>query len=485
MSYTPRSQQIKGAFGESIVAQKTPLVQISNKYQIDPSLINILENFSATGGTVDNNGNLFRCQTGTSVGGYGVIRSKTAVNYSAGEGIEASFTAKFTTGIPLSLQFGGLFSLTETVAFGYDGADFSCLHSYGGVAEVQKIEITVTGAGTCNVTLDGVAAAGITVTSSTVQTNAEEIRAALANDAAVNGAWRFEQIDNSVYCIARNVGNKTGSFTITGGVTATITERTSGVLKTDAHTSQTNWNRTTSPFAGFDPTKMNVYKVRYGYLGAANIDFFVYDSSRGEFILVHSIEWANNNSITHLGHPDLKIGWTAASLGASGTNLTVEGASGSIEIEGLDRVENDTHAIEAIQPAVGLSLVNVATVKSRIVFADRFNLGRVRPLRVSIDNDHTKGLLVEIYKNATIGGTQNFQLVDEFNNLVAYDTLGTTVTGGDLVDGVAVPANGSVSVNLDEITPLLLPEDTLTIAAKTASGTGASVTAIFTWREDK
>jgi hypothetical protein len=186
-----------GAFGEQITSHKTPIVQIANKYQIDPAESQDLEIFEATGGSADNDANMFRCQTGTSAGAYGVVRSKETLNYRAGQGVEAMMTASFTTGIASSLQFAGMFSLTETLAFGYDGADFSVIHEYNGQAEIQLITVTVTGAGTCTVTLDGTASAGIAVTNSTVQTNAREIADGLKADTLAN-SWRFEQVDDMV-----------------------------------------------------------------------------------------------------------------------------------------------------------------------------------------------------------------------------------------------------------------------------------------------
>ncbi|MHA2248251.1 MAG: hypothetical protein ACXADY_25095, partial [Candidatus Hodarchaeales archaeon] len=410
------ADNIIGAFGEQIVANKTPVVQISNKYQQDPDVMDLIEIFEATGGSADNLTNMFRCQTGASVGGYGVCRSRDTLNYKAGEGVEALFTAKFTTGIALSLQFGGLFSLTETLAFGYDGVDFSCLHSYNGAAEVQEIEVTVTGAGTCTVELD-TDSVGITVTNTDVQTNAEEIRAGLEADGTIGAKWRFEQVDAKVFCISRSVGDKTGSFSISGGVTATITEKTAGVVKTDNHTAQASWNITTDPFTGFDPTELNIYRIQFGYLGIANILFSIYDPTTRSFIPVHQIEWANANSVPHLGSPNLKIGWTAASLGSSGTNLTVCGASAAIMLEGKRESSNQGFANENTVLAVGTTLTNLITLKNRIVFNDRFNLGKIQPLLVSVNNDHNKGAIVEIILNPDIAGTQNFQYEEEHNSL--------------------------------------------------------------------
>jgi len=471
-----------GSFGERITAELTPEVQISNKYQQDPAVLNNLEIFEATGGSADNNGNLFRCQTGISVGGYGVVRSKDNVIYKAGEGIEARFTASFTTGVSNSLQFGGLFSLTDTVAFGYDGVNFSCLHSYGGAAEVQLITVTATGAGTCTVTLDDDAKA-ITVTNSDVQTNAREIADGLEADGTISGKWRIEQVDDKVYVIGKAAADKTGTFSISGGVTATIVEQTAGAAKSDGHVAQSSWNITADPFTGFDPTRLNVYKITFGYLGVANITFSIYNPNTGRFVAVNQIEWSNANTTTHISQPDLKIGWTAASLGST-TNLTVLGASGFAAIQGKRIVKATAYAADASRASVGTSLLPIITVKNRVVYADRFNLSKVEPLQLSVDNDHTKGTIIEVYINATLTA-ENYQFEDEDNSVAIYDSTSATISGGSLVESFIIGNGDSGTVNIKDLGIILLPEDTLTLAAKTVSGSGATVTAAITWKEEK
>ena len=485
MSFIPsENKNVYGAFGEQITTHKTPIVQIANKYQIDPSLLNDLETFEATGGSADNNANLFRCQTGTSVGGYGVVRSLETLNYRAGQGIEAQITGAFTTGIALSLQFAGMFNISDTLAFGYDGTDFSCLHSYGGVAEVQLITVTAAGAGTCTVTLDGTASSGITVTNITTQINANEIRAGLEADALAS-SWRFEQIDSTVYCIAKSVGDKTGTMSISGGVTASIAEKTAGVAQTDNHTAQASWNVTTTPFASFDPTKLNIYKIQFGYLGIANIEYSIYNPNTGAFVLVHQVEWANVQVITHISNPNFKIGWTSASLGASGTNLTVQGASASIMLEGDEVIKNNTFADENTVSSVGTSLKPLLTIKNRTIYGDRYNLGKVIPLTISVNNDHTKGAIIEVFRNSTITGTPNYQFEDEYNSIAAVDKSSTAISGGVLIDAFTVESGGSKELDLSVLNTELLPDSTFTIAGKTVQGTGAEMTATIAWKEIK
>ncbi len=483
--YTSQKKAQTAAFGEAITTTITQLVQIANKYAIDPANLNNLETFEATGGSADNLGNLFRCQTGTSVGGYGVVRSLDNIIYSAGQGVEARFTASFTTGVALSLQFGGMFSITDTIAFGYDGIDFGIIHEHHGKAEVQLITVTATGAGTCVVTLNGVAATGITVTSSNVQENAYEICKGLTIDAAVNVAWRFEHIDDKIYAIAKSTGDKTGTMSITGGVTANIVEKTAGVDKTKSNVAQASWNRSIAPFAGFDPTKLNVYKITYGYLGVANIEYSVYNPSTSDWVLVHSVEWSNNYNITHLRSPDLKIGWTATSLGASGTNLTVTGASASMGVQGGESDVVDTFAETNSVAGITTTFTPIMSLKNRLVYGDKFNLGKIRLLLVSISNDHTKPLIVEVIKNATLTGVPNWQFEDEFNSIATIEKAATGYTGGITVEATTIGKDGSTDLDLTKIFTQLNEEETLTIIAKTDSGTAVTTGVALTWQEKK
>lgn len=86
----------QSAFGEHVMLPVVNEVIASAAYGV---IDNRCEVFSATGGSTDVNDNLFRCQSGTSVGGYGVIRTKDAIVYHPREAIRGRITGMFTTGI--------------------------------------------------------------------------------------------------------------------------------------------------------------------------------------------------------------------------------------------------------------------------------------------------------------------------------------------------------------------------------------------------
>jgi hypothetical protein len=487
MSIISTDQTLKSVFGEQVTVQPTPLIQISNQYGLDPSLRDDLETFEATGGSADSNGNVFRCQTGTSVGGYGVIRSKEVAVYRAGQGVEARFTAAFTSGVALSLQLAGLFSLTETAAFGYDGADFGILHEYDGAAEVQRLSMTATPSGgeTATITLDGDAFT-TSLTNSDLATNAFEIEAAAKADGTINAKWRIEQEGDDVVFISKSVGNKTGTMSFSSSTaTATLTEAAAGAAKSSLNVAQASWNITTTPFVGFDETMLNLYRIEYGYLGAVSMVFSIYNPSTGFFVPVHRQEWANSYSTPIFGNPDMKIGWTSASLGASGTNLTVTGASAYVAVAGENVFRNQSYADTNTVASVGGTFTPLITIKNRITLGEKFNLGKIAVIEISVENEHTKSSTVEIIINGTLTGVCNFQLVDNVNSIALIDKASTGISGGRIVSSFQVASNGEKTEDLSKFFIELLPEDTLTVAAAANTGTASNINVSINWIEEK
>ena len=475
----------QSAFGEHVMLPVVNEVVASAAYGV---IDDRLEVFSATGGSTDVNDNLLRCQTGASIGGYGVIRTKQSIIYHPGEAIRGRITGMFTAGVANSLQFAGLFSLTETLAFGYDGADFGIIYERHGKAECQEIEVTgaAGGAESATVTLGGDAATA-NLTATTAAGNAFEIARDCNADATLGAKWNFFQNGDKVIAVAKSVGDKTGTMSFSSATaTATVTEKQAGALKTKTLIKRADWNMNTDYV--IDPTKLNIYQIDYGYLGSSSITFSVYDHAASHFIPVHRIE-NKDLTKTSIGNPSLKIGWTAASLGSSGTNLVTQGGSASIQKIAIEhQLESGSRAVDFSKTGIGQTLTNIITLRNRGHYGYRYNLGNVLPLAFSVNHETSgkKGLLVEIIKNATIAGVPNFTYSNENDSIVEYDTAGTTVTNGELISSFVIEANGSLYLDIADKIDGLLPRETLTVAALQI-GTGAtdSTDASISWKEDK
>ncbi len=119
------------AFGEPLAIIPTAVVQLDAIYGITSDVIQTYNN--GTGSSAGSNTQLFRVESGTTQGGYGVLRSKRFIRYRPGQGVVTRFTAAFTQGVASSLQFAGLANQENRVAFGFNGDRFGiCLNNISG-----------------------------------------------------------------------------------------------------------------------------------------------------------------------------------------------------------------------------------------------------------------------------------------------------------------------------------------------------------------
>ena len=464
-------------FGEASIAENSPFVQAAPVYNFTPSNF---RNFTATGGTAGVENKMFKVSTGTSAGGYGAVQSFRSINYKPGEGGMARFTGLFESNVATSWQGVGLISIGDEISFGYNGTSFGVWHRYGGLAEVRTITVTgAAGGGGENLTLT-LNDTGYTIplTSGTVEHNAYEIAEWLKNNQSV---WEADQVDDTVIIMAASDGAKSGAYTFSSSTaTGSIAQDTAGVTKTSDFVAQTSWNRNT--MSSLDPTKGNVFQVQYQYLGFGDIKYFVESPETGDFVLVHTIEYANNNTTPSLGNPSLKLGLYAVSLGST-TDLVVRSGSMAGFTQGK-RVKTRNPRAYANTQTVSTSLTNILTVRNRYTYNGYVNQVEVEPLFLTIASESGKNVLVEVRASSDPAVEQNFTNVG--TNLVTdVDTTAVTgITGGRLLTSFVVAGNSTVTVDLSKFEIRLPPSLYFVIQGSVTSGANSSVSAALTWYED-
>jgi hypothetical protein len=462
------------SFGDDIAESMEPVSQISAQYGI----LNDLETFNATGGTVTTSDNMYVCSTGTNVGGYGVIRTKRPTIYREGQGLMTRFTALFDSAnaVANSLQFAGLFSGQDTIAFGYRGTDFGILFDTYGSQEIRKLTFTAATSGNLSLTLNSVLYT-IPLTTGTNAFNAYEVEAWLNANQSV---WDAQQVGDSVFIRNRNSATAGGTYSVTGaGFTGTLTQEQSGAAKTESTILEADWN---GESVSFDKSKGNVFMIKVPYLGFGPISFFIMDSS-GEFKRVHTIKYQNNNTKPSLSNRALKVGWTAASLGST-ADIKVKGASAGTFIEGRSVLNRIAQAKSNENASVGNTFEAILTLKALESFNGKAMLGRIVIERLGISTDASKEVVVKLLKNATLG-TTNYIYHSEGESVVIYDTGNHADTGNaHAIYGTQVSGGGDREVSLKDIKIDFYANETITVYAKVVSGAAANVTATLVWRED-
>ena len=480
------------AFGSLSVSQSRPEVQIDAVYGLREKTD--VEVFTATGGAVvaenTGTGTEFKCSTGTSVGGYGLVRSRRSTSYRPGQGMLMRWTARYDTPIPLSLQRSGAINAENEISFGYIGTDFGIFKKANGRLEIQTLTVTAGAGGseTATITLDGVAY-NVNLTAGTAAHNAFEI--ASSSNFGAGTAWVASQNGDTVVFLAQALGDKVGAMSFSSATaTGTLSETQAGALSTDEFILQEDWNIDQMDGAGpsgmaLDPQKGNVFQVKLQYLGYGAITFFIEHDITGEFVPVHIIQYANNNTSPSVGNPSFKIGWFAASAGST-TDLSIYGASGYIGVEGEQQPRRLPEAQVADKSGVGTNYTNILSIRNSRTFNGKVNLAEILPSNVNVAVDGTKISQYQVILNAELGGEPNWTYEDFNNSIVEYDTAGTTATIGtnsQLILAGTLGKTGSAGLLVQDFDLHLVPGDTITVAVRTTSGTTEAAAAI-TWLED-
>jgi hypothetical protein len=463
------------SFGQVNTSEETPTLQAHFAYDLSP--VNF-RTFTGTGGSATFTDGMATVQSGTSVGGYGVIRTLRSVIYRAGQAGVARFTAKFTAGVANSGQIAGLFNIGDGFCFGYNGTSFGILYRHGGVSESRVIEVTGASGGSTNLTLTlNSVAYVIPLTSGTVQHNAYEIATWLESNQSV---WNAYQNDDTVVIISNTDGALSGTYSYSHATsTGTITQTRAGVTKTEDWTARASWNENTVSW--IDPTKLNVFEVHYPYLGAGNVTFWVMDNETDQMIKVHTLRYANLNTVPSLRNPSLRIGIASYSLGST-TNLTTQSASVFGGMQGKQSFTRNPRAVSATKNSNSTTAQAILSVRNREVFNGYYNQGEIQPLILSLFNGSTsRAVVFEISTSATLGGEPNWQYLGD-SLITEYDISATTATGGNPLFQFTVAPNTAERININEFRTRLPPTIVMTISARqlsaggTASDWGVSVT---------
>jgi hypothetical protein len=488
------------AFGEPLAISPTAVIQLDAIYGTTTDVIQTYANGSGSqAGAISQE---FVVETGTTQGGYGVLRSKRFLRYRPGQGIVSRFTAAFTTGVAGSLQFAGLANQENRLAFGYDGTRFGICRSTGGKATIYLMTMTAAPGATqtATITLNGVA---YTVTLG--NTTSDVAVQAITNRAGGYGGWLFQQTDGAMLWLAPTLGpmNGTFSFTSTGNATATFTLKQVGIAQTDYWTYQENWNidrmdgsktiDTNPSGMTLDHTKLNVYQIGLRWLGVGVISFAMEDQASGTLVYVHREYYTNQHRVPHILNPSFKITYAAYNI-TNTTNLTVIGASmygaveGTIHLNELTRswsasksslTQNVTHHMLTIKNAVvtnGLAGANngnyVINTKEAIIKSLSVSVQATDPSQVFLFFEPTSFSSTHLYNNIPSANEVHSEATGNFNN--AIDT--PVYTG-------LLAINGTINIDLSPYRITIPPGSQVSIAVRSTNGI-TQCTAALVWSED-
>lgn len=475
----------KTAFGELATSELTPVSQFSAQYGVLSTLFTVTD--TELSGTTSVMDEMFTCETGLTSDGFASILSKRSLNYKPGQGILARLTAIFSPAVSGSTQAAGLLTAENSYTFGCFDGEFGIAHSFGGRDELQELTLTAgaSGSESASVTIDGTVYI-IPITAASAEVNAFEI--AIYLKAQVMG---YDFSSNANQVVAQSVlPFPQAAFAYSSATSSGAwVQLVSGSENTVAFTPQADWNIDTrlngDAQAILNPEKGNVYQIRYKYLGFGAVSFYVEDSLSGDLVLVHRISYANLNTSTNVTNPSFRVGWIARNQGNT-SNVKIQGASVGMFIEGKSVRHGLVKSDSVDQIGIGSTLTNLISLRNRLTFGNKVNRADIYPTLATGSTQSNKFAFFKIILNPVFADPVIFEYASKNNSIAETTKDAVGITGGAEVGTIVVSAGSSQQVRFnmsDEIT-VLLPGDTLCLAAVVPSGAAADCQTSFIWQED-
>lgn len=483
------------AFGDLQVAELTPLIQLTFPYSVNPRQVTSLTDGS---GAASVTSSLLKVSTGTTTSSDSLLQSVSKGKHHAGHGTLARFDAIFDSGGTAGTEAViGLGNEEDGFFFGYDGAVFGLLHRHDGKLEHRTLTFTtgaVTAGGTITITLDGDATEVEVVNGDSVQAVARAVAAVTFTK------WEVLAIGDAVVFTAHHAEAKSGTFSLvdtdTTGVVATagLIQSITGVAPTDTWVAQTAWNEDTMD-GGADsenPSNMNlvvsngnVYEIKFQY-GFGSVEFAVEDPDEGEFVHVHTIQFANTSTTPVVQNPTLPM-YAAVSNGATTTDITIQTSMMSCFTEGqIDPIGQGLANSTAATLAGDLTTETIVfTLINKPIFQGVENRVNILSNRIAISGNGAgaaKFTTIRVRLNTIIGGNPSFVDVSTPTSVASVDTAGTTISGGNLIASFNFSADFNAIIDLLGFSRELPPESTLSLTAEIDGGT-SDIDASLNWDE--
>ena len=461
------------AYGELVVAEKTPMAQIIGVYGFTDRV------FTATlGGNITNENSMFQVNTGVGPTSIAVISTDEQVACKGGQGLVADFSAIFDTGVANNTQFAGMQTSDALVGFGYNGDEFGIGFANRGALEIQELTITAGANNNENatITIDGNPYT-VLLTNSTINTNAYEIYESLSNQVP---GYSFSSNLATITCMGLLPQLGGGLFAFSSPTAAGVfVEKEASALTVEEWVPKANWN--VNPNIIINPSLGNEYRVRYKHLGFGNIEFSIENPDGGGYEVVHIKKYANTSILPSVENPTFRVGWAVSNVGNT-SNVTVQGAGAELSIEGKYIVHGQASGECNIQPSTSGEIQHVLSIRNRLTFNDKPNRANVELNVASVSTEATKITTFFVYKNAIPADSFTWEYKNEQESIVEFAKDVTIINTGEIID--CRPTRVDAEIDLSKLIKKLKPMEYLTIGAIYESGSAADVSASVSFNED-
>jgi len=345
------------------------------------------------------------------------------------------------------------------------------------------------------------------------------LRVAADGDKVVRQTYRYMRylpgksqlilVTGVVGAAVENVRKRFGYFDADNGLffqqdgdgTVSVVRRSSASgAPVDVAVAQDDWNL--DPMDGTGPSGITLDLSR-PVIGVIDFEWLGVGRQRWGFNIdgmtyyVHENLWANRQGAgVYMTTANLPVRYE---IEATGTPAAVADmmqicstvvSEGGTDLEALSRIRSASNGVAAVSASTRRAIL---TVRPKATFNGIVNRADIKPVAVEFINTGATQVLVELVRNATLGGAPVFNSAGA-DSAVEYDVAGTGVTGGEVLwSGYVASANQGGRLNvpftglLNSDIPLVLDHaganPTNLSVVVTSLGAACACLSSITWRE--
>lgn len=233
-----------------------------------------------------------------------------------------------------------------------------------------------------------------------------------------------------------------------------------------------------------DWSKLNIFYISFGWLGAAPIEFGVADEG-GNWVTFHHIRYPNLQTSPSIHNPSLPIAMSVSKSNSDTGLLSIQTASWDATITGHEQAIRTHTTTRNTVTVDGNTLVPILTLRNRTTFVGKASTARMRILFLNFAAQDTTNKLirVQLLKEATLDST-NYSNINDLHSIAEVDTSATSFSETGTLIFQASTQNGSeLWLKSNGLNVELYPGETLSIGAA-EEGTGTATTDFsITWEE--
>lgn len=233
----------------------------------------------------------------------------------------------------------------------------------------------------------------------------------------------------------------------------------------------------------YDPTKDNFFDVSFG----GGILQFRIRGPQGDMIVFHTQVTSNTSEDPQAANLNFNY-IMYADNGATTTDVFVKCSTYGCMVAGLTTLAliHRPQFTTGVVTKTGVTTpIALFTIRSKATYEGGTNFIDIllEKLDTSIEAASANNLgNVLLLKNATIGGTPDYNDINTTNSVMEIDVAGTTVTGGKVLDlDLLAGKNASISEDLTPFSFVIRPGDTITVVGESANS--ATFNASVLWQE--